>query len=102
MAIIAKLEARPIADGQTKPRITVIRIDGDKKFKITILQKKCGNYGVEVVDSTPYNQYQNGIPERGIRLLQNEAKAVIIQMKIPTCFWNKTLAAVYYTLNRTG
>jgi hypothetical protein len=37
MAIIAKLEARPTADGQTKPRITVIWIDGGREFKMTIL-----------------------------------------------------------------
>jgi hypothetical protein len=102
MAIIAKLEARPTANGQTKPKITVIRIDGGKEFKITILQKECGNYGIEMVNSTPHNQYQNGIPERGIRLLQNEAKAIVIQMKIPTYFWDKVLAAVCYTFNRTG
>jgi hypothetical protein len=55
MAIIAKLEARPTADDQTKPRITVIRIDGGREFKIITLQKKCGNYGIEMVDLIPYN-----------------------------------------------
>jgi hypothetical protein len=35
-------------------------------------------------------------------LLQDEAKAIVIQMKIPTCFWDKLLAVVCYKFNKTG
>lgn len=43
----------------------------------------CDDEGVEVVLSSAGNQYQDGILERGIRFLEDEPNATVIQMKIP-------------------
>lgn len=43
----------------------------------------CDDEGVEVVLSSAGKQYQDGILERGIRFLEDEPNATVIQMKIP-------------------
>jgi hypothetical protein len=98
--VVAKLGDR--SDDQPRRRLKTVRIDGGLEFSFSKLRKVCNNEAVAVVLFTPYNQYQNIVPERGIRFLQDEARAVTIQCKIPTCFWDRMCAAVCHILNRTG
>ncbi|RYP61962.1 hypothetical protein DL771_009936 [Monosporascus sp. 5C6A] len=69
---------------------------------MTIIEKFCAVEGIELVISSSYNQYQNGVAERGIQFLQDEARATSAQMKIPTCFWDFIMEATTHTINRTG
>jgi hypothetical protein len=99
---LARLQARVSNEDGSRVRLKTIRIDGGREFALKDLTKKCDEEGIEVVLSTAHNQYQNGVAERGIRFLQDEARAVVIQMRIPTCFWDRVLTAAAYVINRTG
>ncbi|RYO77524.1 hypothetical protein DL764_010211 [Monosporascus ibericus] len=58
--------------------------------------------GIKLVISSPHNQYQNGVAEKGIQFLQDKARATSAQIKIPTCFWDFVMEVITHTINRTG
>ncbi|RYP70033.1 hypothetical protein DL771_005724 [Monosporascus sp. 5C6A] len=98
--ISRRLEASS-PEGRRKT-VQILRLDGGREFGMTIIEKFCAVEGIELVISSSHNQYQNGVAERGIQFLQDEARATSAQMKIPTCFWNFIMEATTYTINRTG
>ncbi|RYP10891.1 hypothetical protein DL764_000327 [Monosporascus ibericus] len=91
----------PDAEGRSK-RVQTIRLDGGKEFGMIIIKNFCAVEGIKLVISSPHNQYQNGVTERSIQFLQDEARATSAQMKISTCFWDFVMEATTHTINRTG
>lgn len=75
---LAQLKALPSRTDGSRPRLKTVRIDGGREFSLEAFTKLCQAEGVEVVMSSPHNQYQNAVAERGIRFLQDEARAVTI------------------------
>lgn len=98
---LARLRARISNKDGSRVRLKTIRIDGGREFALKDLTKKCDKECIEVILSTAYSQYQNSMAERGMRFLQNKARAVVLQIKIPTCFWDRVLTAVAHLINRT-
>ncbi|RYP42863.1 hypothetical protein DL768_010167 [Monosporascus sp. mg162] len=86
--LIKRLEIVPLdAEGRSK-RVQILRLDGGREFGMTMIEKFCAVEGIKLVISSSHNQYQNGVAERGIQFLQDEARATSAQMKIPTYFWD--------------
>ncbi|RYP46575.1 hypothetical protein DL769_011380 [Monosporascus sp. CRB-8-3] len=96
---MTNVKTRLALDNKT---IKTLRIDGGREFGMGLFETFCDTEGVELVNSSPHNQYQNGVPERSIQIVQNSARATVIQMRIPTCFWDYVMEATTHTLNRTG
>lgn len=60
-----------------------LRIDGGREFGESMMDQYCADCAIELTKSTPYNQYENGISERGIRTIAMVARCFAIQMEIP-------------------
>lgn len=99
--VSARLEALPPDKKGMRRIIRILRIDGGREFGMSLIEKYCKEKAIELVISSPHNQYQNAVPERAIQFIQNEARACSIQMRIPSCFWDRVLRAVVHTINRT-
>ena len=78
-----------------------LRIDGGHVYGMSAIETFCAQEGFTILQSTPHNQYQNGVAESAIGLVQDQARATMIQMRIPTCFWDIVLKGVSHTLNNT-
>ncbi|RYP16758.1 hypothetical protein DL765_004935 [Monosporascus sp. GIB2] len=100
--IIKRLETLPPDTEGKKRMVQILRLDGGKEFGVTKIENFCAVEGIELIISSAYNQYQNGVAERGIQFLQDEARATTAQMRIPTCFWDLVMEVTTHTVNRTG
>lgn len=101
--IRGSLKMQTLRPGETTYRkIRIVRIDGGREFGMGHLTAFCSDEGIRLITSSPMNQYQNGTAERSIQFLQTEARASVIQSKMPSCFWHRILEATTYVINRTG
>lgn len=100
--IIRYLANQPPGEDGKKKVVRVLRLDGGREFGMSEMGEFCEKRGIELRLSSPYNQYQNGAAERAIEFMQDEARACVVQMRIPTCFWDYVMEAVVETTNRTG
>jgi transposase InsO family protein len=67
--IVANLAVLSKNDEGIRRRLQVIRIDKGLEFSLKAFEKHYSQHNIQVILSIPYNQYENGIPERGIRFL---------------------------------
>ena len=67
-----------------------------KKF-ISWLQEK----GISHEMSAPYSQYQNGIMERHIQMIEDCATTILITSGLPNGFWGKAMLYAVKTWNMT-
>ncbi|RYP08206.1 hypothetical protein DL765_008871 [Monosporascus sp. GIB2] len=70
--IIKRLETLPLDTEGRKRMVQILRLDSGKEFGVTKIENFCAVEGIELVISSAYNQYQNGVSERGIQFLQDE------------------------------
>ena len=68
---------------------------GDQ-YKVYILRK-----GLEVEQSLPYTQDQNGLAERSGGVLMNRARALCIESGLPENLWPEFVQTAGYLLNRS-
>ena len=90
-------------------RVRRVHIDGARELtnegvsqQLSTFELFCRSQQVAITVSSPHNHHQNPYSERGIRVLQDAARAVSIQMRVPSCFWDRLLVAVAYVTNRTS
>ncbi|POS85597.1 hypothetical protein EPUL_002996 [Erysiphe pulchra] len=69
-------------------RVKRITTEGGRNWGLGTFQEFADKQEIDIIISSPDNHYQNGVPERGIRFLQDAARCCSIQMKVPSVFWD--------------
>lgn len=84
--IIRYLANQPPGKDGKKKVIRVLRLNNKREFDMSKIGEFYKKRDIKLRLSSPYNQYQNGTAKRAIEFIQDETKACVIQIKIPTCF----------------
>jgi hypothetical protein len=88
----------PTAKG--RGRISVIQTDGGAELTSDAWQRRCAKDGISCRHSPPYTQAKNTAAERTIGTLQNLARALMIQARLPVTFWALALVMAAFLFNR--
>ena len=69
----------------------------DNRFFLEFLSAE----GISYEPAAPYTQNQNGVSERKIRTIVEQARTMLLEASLPECFWADTVATAFYILNRS-
>ena len=79
--------------------ITRIRSDHGREFKNTKLATFCNDQGMHQEFSSPKTPQHNGIVERKNRVIQEMARVMLHNKKMPKSFWGEAVNIACHTLN---
>ena len=79
--------------------IARIRSDHGRKFENTKLATFCNEQGTHQEFSSPKTPQQNGIVERKNRVVQEMARVMLHNKKLPKSFWGEAVNTACHTLN---
>ena len=82
-------------------KVRAVRSDNAPELK-EILDQWASSIGITPEYTVPYNSYQNGIAERGIRTHENQIRAMLKDAGLPIEFWPEAGKADSYIRNRTA
>ena len=82
-------------------KLISVRCDNAGELK-DIVDEWCTSIGVTPEYTEPYNSWQNGIGERGIRTTENQIRAMIKDAGLPFDFWPEAARADTYVRNRVA
>jgi len=80
--------------------IVSIRSDHGREFQNESFEKFCEENKIHHNFSAPRAPQQNGVVERKNRSLEEGARTLLNETKLPKYFWVNSMSAIYYTLNR--
>ena len=80
--------------------IARIRSDYGREFENTKLATFCNDQGTHQEFSSPKTSQQNGIVERKNRVVQEMARVMLHNKKLPKSFWGEAVNTVCHALNR--
>ena len=85
---------------ETTRRVAFLRSDSDGVYVSNELQTYCRQRGIQRQFSTPYNQFQNGVAERGIRTLVEMMRTLLIHAGAPKGMWGEAACYAMQIINR--
>ncbi|GJR63013.1 putative ribonuclease H-like domain-containing protein [Tanacetum coccineum] len=77
-------------------RVKVIRCDNGTKFKNRVMNQFCEMKGIKREFSVVRTPQQNGVAERKIRTLIEDARTMLANLKLPTTFWAEVVNTACY------
>lgn len=77
------------------------RLDGGKEYGGDKMNDMCVSLGSTLELTTPYTPEQDGISERGGRIIIERTRTVMIDSNIPKYLWTYIIHAVVHIVNRT-
>ena len=80
--------------------IVKIRSDHGKEFENARFESFCENNGIKREFSAPKTPQQNGVVERKNRVLQEMARVLLLNRKIPQKFWGEAMNTSCHISNR--
>ena len=80
--------------------IARIRSDHGREFENTKLATFCNDQGIHQEFFSPKTPQQNGIMERKNRVVQEMARVMLHNKKLPKSFWGEAVNTACHTLNR--
>ena len=80
--------------------IARIRSDHGREFENTKLATFCNEQGTHQEFSSPKTPQQNGIVEWKNRVVQEMARVMLHNKKLPKSFWGEAVNTACHTLNR--
>ena len=80
--------------------ITRIKSDHRREFENTKLATFCNDQGIHQEFSSPKTPQQNGIVEQKNRVVQEMARVMLHNKKLPKSFWGQAVNIACHTLNR--
>ena len=81
-------------------KIVAIRSDRGGEFRNAYFEEYCDNNGINHNFSSPRTPQQNGVVERKNRTIQEMARTMLNEHKLPTYFWAEAVNTACYVLNR--
>ena len=87
---------------QVEEDIVIARIksDHEREFENTMLATFCNDQGTHQEFSLPKTPQHNGIVERKNRVVQEMARVMLHNEKLPKSFWGEAINTACHTLNR--
>ena len=80
--------------------IVKIRSDHGKEFENARFESFCEKNGIKREFSTPKTPQQNGVVERKNRVIQEMARVLLLNRKIPQKFWGEAMNTSCHISNR--
>ena len=80
--------------------IVKIRSDHSKEFENARFESFCENNGIKREFSAPKTPQQNGVVERKNRVIQEMARVLLLNRKIPQKFWGEAVNTSCHIGNR--
>ena len=80
--------------------IVKIRSDHGKEFENARFESFCENNGIKREFSAPKTPQQNGVVERKNRVIQEMARVLLLNRKIPQKFWGEAMNTLCHISNR--
>ncbi|GJS82518.1 putative ribonuclease H-like domain-containing protein [Tanacetum coccineum] len=81
-------------------RVKVIRCDNGTEFKNKEMNQFCERKGIKREFSIARTPQQNGVAKRKNRTLNEAARTMLADLKLPTTFWTEAVNTVCYVQNR--
>ena len=78
-----------------------LRSDNGTEFRNAILSSFCKDNGISQQFSAARTPQQNGVVERKNRTLIEAARTMLLDAKMPTCFWGEAVSTACYVQNIT-
>jgi hypothetical protein len=85
---------------ETTKRVAFLRSDSDGPYTSGELEDYCRKRGIQRQYSTPYNQFQNGVSERSIRVLVEMMRTLLIHAGAPKSLWGEAACYAAQIMNR--
>lgn len=79
---------------------STVQSDSDAVYKHGTFATGCNQHGIRQQQSPPYSQAKNGVVERLVCTLQDMARAMLDDAKLPKKFWGAALKHASYLRNR--
>ena len=79
-----------------------IRADNRNEFVNQRLRNWACQEGIKWEFSAPYTPQQNGVTERGNRIIMEGARSMLLGANLPNNLWSYAVKTKCYVLNRTG
>ena len=80
--------------------IAIIKSDHRSEFENTRLATLCNDQGIHQEFSSPKTPQQNGIVEEKNRVIQEMARVMLYNKKMPKSFWEEAVNTACHILNR--
>ena len=81
--------------------VIALRSDNGTEFRNATLEAFCKENGISQQFTAPRTPQQNGVVERKNRTLIEAARTMLLDAKLPTCFWAEAVNTACYIQNRT-
>lgn len=88
-------------ENQTGLKVGSLRSDNGGEYTSLQFKKFCAEHGIGRQYVVPNTPQKNGVSERINRTLQEKARCMRLQAKLPTCYWGDALRYACYLINRS-
>ena len=89
-----------MVENEKNQKIKCLRLDNGGEFTSNEFNEFCEMNGVKRQFSSPKNPQQNDVVERKNRTIQEAAKTMLNEAKLPDVYWREAIYTVVYILNR--
>jgi transposase InsO family protein len=87
-------------ENETDLKIKCLRSDNGGEFTSDEFNEFCETHGIKRHFSAPRTPQQNGVAERKNRIVQEAAKTMLNEAKLPDIYWREAIYTTIYILNR--
>jgi transposase InsO family protein len=87
---------KEMAENEMDSRIKCLRSDNGGEFTSKEFMNYCNNHGIKRQFSVARTPQQNGVVERKNRIVQEMARAMIMDSKLADIFWTRAVHTIFH------
>jgi transposase InsO family protein len=91
---------KSLVENETDLKIKCLRLDNGGEFTTKEFTQFCENHGIKRQLSSPRTLRQNGVVKRKNRTVQEVARTMLNEAKLPEIFWRDAIHTTVHILNR--
>ena len=91
---------KALVENERNRKIKCLRLDNGGEFTSKEFHEFCENYGIKKQFSATKNPQQNGVAERRNRTVQEVARTMLNEAKLPNGYWREAIYTNVYVQNR--
>jgi transposase InsO family protein len=91
---------KALVENETDLKIKCLRSNKGGEFTFYEFDEFCENHGIKRHFSIASTPNQNGVVERKNKIVQEMAKTMLNEAKLPNTFWREVVNTIVYILNR--
>ena len=93
-------DLKALIENERNCKTKCVRSDNGGKFTSNEFNEFCENHGIKTQFSVTKTPLQNGVAERKNRTIQEAARTMPIETKLPNGYWREAIYIVVYVQNR--